>query len=831
MINDINEFTIDEVAIAALLHDTGKFMQRAFISESYLSETTKKMEDYICPPGKYGRRTHRHSLWTYEFFERKILRIPAGMDYNRIQRVASFHHNPEDDFFQKVIQKSDMLSSGFDRIPEDEEKSDAKFFEKPIVSIFSEISIFGEKEKKYHNLCPLGYNGEILPVSDKSMKLSPKDYKSLWDQFIEEIRLINTDNIRVFMGALLYLLKKYTWCIPSSTYKSMPDIPLYDHMLTTSSIASSLYRFHLERDETRDMSVLKNDRERKFLLISGDLSGIQKFIFDLKQEGSKGVSKILRGRSFYLGQMTSAAVHYLLDSLDIPLTSKIMDAGGRFTLLVPNTERTLKIIGECRNIIEKYCLETFSGELSLNIDNGVSLSQQDFKVSNYSNIVAKLTALEMEKKKKAPLINALRDSSFVMEKNYDLFEKGACNICGKEPILEVNDGKNLGNLCEYAQKLGKELPHSDYIIFEKVNRDIKSTDFWGKYRLKLCSDKPKKHENLVYAEKICDNSRLNNAGHSPNKMEIFPTAEISNYVPQYGEMEAYVEDDGTRHYEGDIKTFADIAKKSDGVDLLGILKSDLDNMGYIFRGGFPENTVSISRIVSLSRSVNFFFTTYLAGFLAEKYPDTYTLFAGGDDLCLIGPWNKMIDLARDIHKEFHEYTGKNDDITISSGLHFIKPNYPAGKAISHSEDVLEISKEKGKDCLTMFNYSVKWGEELNTYLALRDSIRNEINKGESPIKSSTLYRFIEYHREYRKMIFEHDHRGALWISHMKYDIARNIKEHRVIKKDPERRKEVDGFLFKMMETHSDKLKVIEKLPVALFPVILAGRKKSKSQEV
>ena len=30
---------------------------------------------------------------------------------------------------------------------------------------------------------------------------------------------------------------------------------------------------------------------------------------------------------------------------------------------------------------------------------------------------------------------------------------------------------------------------------------------------------------------------------------------------------------------------------------------------------------------------------------SEEFKDIYTVFAGGDDLFLIGPWNKIVDFA------------------------------------------------------------------------------------------------------------------------------------------------------------------------------------------
>lgn len=55
----------DAIILGALLHDIGKFMQRAEIP---LGQQSKNMESSICPVYK-GIYSRKHVLWTNEFFE------------------------------------------------------------------------------------------------------------------------------------------------------------------------------------------------------------------------------------------------------------------------------------------------------------------------------------------------------------------------------------------------------------------------------------------------------------------------------------------------------------------------------------------------------------------------------------------------------------------------------------------------------------------------------------------------------------------------------------------------------------------------------------------
>ena len=72
------------------------------------------------------------------------------------------------------------------------------------------------------------------------------------------------------------------------------------------------------------------------LLIGGDISGIQKFIYTI---ASKKAAKTLRGRSFYLQLLTEAVLRFVLGELELPYTNVIYAGGGHFFLLAPLISR------------------------------------------------------------------------------------------------------------------------------------------------------------------------------------------------------------------------------------------------------------------------------------------------------------------------------------------------------------------------------------------------------------------------------------------------------------------------------------------------------------
>ena len=119
-------------------------------------------------------------------------------------------------------------------------------------------------------------------------------------------------------------------------------------------------------------------------------------------------------------------------------------------------------------------------------------------------------------------------------------------------------------------------------------------------------------------------------------------------------------------------TFDDIAGASQGDKLLAYIKSDVDNLGEIIQTRF-----SVSRFTTFSRMLETFFAGYLNMELTTApYGQIYTVFSGGDDFFLVGPWNKTIDFAGNIRRDFTAFCADNPDLTFSSGVVMAKPHEP-----------------------------------------------------------------------------------------------------------------------------------------------------------
>lgn len=111
----------EHIYLAALLHDIGKFYQRAdnpySDKRNDLSEPVKNMADLICPLNNEGRFGYQHTVWTLQFLteiEAILKKIPdfsqnlfdRENNQDTIFQLASFHHKPSTEL-QALISLAD----------------------------------------------------------------------------------------------------------------------------------------------------------------------------------------------------------------------------------------------------------------------------------------------------------------------------------------------------------------------------------------------------------------------------------------------------------------------------------------------------------------------------------------------------------------------------------------------------------------------------------------------------------------------------------------------------------------------------------------------------
>lgn len=732
-------------ALASLLHDIGKPLQRARKSDrNTLSKDARGMEDLVKYP---------HSLWTADFFFRfrnKFMELEPVSRYGfeNFQKLASKHHQPDSaNTGEIIVHYADRASAGLDRVMDDDGTQKDSYIKKPLVSLFTRAMIEERiaPETLYYNLGKLEKDS-VFPQDQVS--LSSEQYRLLMDDFERDFSVISTKNPIVFLESVASLIIRYLWCVPSSTQEGYADIPLADHLLTTSAITAAMV---VNYDETG-----KGPQEQSFRLVSGDFSGIQNFIFSLSGQSDKSIAKLLRGRSFMVNLYNILAARFVTEEFALPFINAITTAGGKFQIILPDIEKHDEVLANVRSEIESWTYNQFFGELRFILDNGVKFLYSDFKLEKFQEVFKKAgDSLNIAKAK--PLSSVLDNpSNWVDNKRYsDLHKYKACRICGKEP--GNIQAENIGTNCNEAIVFGSKLHRSEYMVI------MTGDEVFNRYEVKLLPE--------ISGVDLSGVLTLYKLNVSTSNQQIFPELHYSNYLP--------------KHETGEPLTFEEIAeKRSKGLQALACLKADVDNMGLFFSEGFRDSngksTLSVSRVASVSRMVNWFFAGYLPDLLKndEKFQYIYTLFAGGDDLCLIGPWDIIIECALMVRKEFARYTGKTPCMTLSAGVELFKPATPVSHAVENAEELLELSKDpsKGKNKITLFKETMSWDEELPAQITFAkdwEKFINETSDDKSINRNAMLYRFLRYHDEYRQAP-ENSMEKLKHRFRFVYDISRNL---------------------------------------------------------
>ncbi|HLI45594.1 MAG TPA: hypothetical protein VKU94_00185, partial [Geobacterales bacterium] len=147
----------------------------------------------------------------------------------------------------------------------------------------------------------------------------------------------------------------------------------------------------------------------------------------------------------------------------------------------------------------------------------------------------------------------------------------------------------------------------------------------------------------------------------------------------------------------------------------------------------------------------------------------YIIYSGGDDLFIATTWDKALDTAIRINKEFREYTCQNPEIHISGGLYLCKSKFPIGRAaILAGNELDDVAKAEDKDsyknALAIFGYKVEWSN-LGEIKELGDKIIEAIKR--DTISRAFLYGLLEIHET-------HKTNKIAWYSSFLYHLIRNV---------------------------------------------------------
>jgi len=370
------------------------------------------------------------------------------------------------------------------------------------------------------------------------------------------------------------------------------------------------------------------EQDFKQLFVGGDLSGIQKFLYNIS---SKKAAVSLKGRSYYLQQyMTNVCkkIEDVVKDAGAQAVEVIYNSGGKFYLLTDNSEAIRIAIDRCAEIVQKELWRDHMGQL------GISISYVPFTENSDGTVNTE----GMENQKPGCLWKTV-NADFHRQKN---------------------------------QKF----------------KDLLIDDFNGFFEPLPVGGQPK----------VCAVTGIESPD-CVNLEDMYVLPSVKQQI-QLGE-----ELRNQQHF----KTFENYAQDTK----LAILRMDVDGLGKRFIQGF--NSIKDYRQFS-KRLVEFFEKRTQDIQRETAYCDYLNIiYAGGDDLFVVGRWDKVLDFAERIHKEV-ENAFKQDGITISGGMVIVNPKFPIAKAAEmagEAEDAAKQFRNGEKNAFHFLGKSISWHEEFD----------------------------------------------------------------------------------------------------------------------
>ncbi len=790
------------LCLAGLVHDIGKIGQRA-------SEHLKGLSDDVIAPGyktQYlpsfkSQFSHFHVLYTGEFLNKS--KISNDSNWKFAEGIALGHHKPSTPD-QHILARADRLASADARLASEEYESKfSQFRLTPMISPLSELKLPRDNgnisKGDFDQKIPLTYSLDELNLDEltiENYQCSINKYEELWKKAIEQSKSISMGkNPDAVLEKVQALVDFCGWTVPSAT-NAFPDISLADHSKATALIAAAigayydssngeeafdfdlLFGSHGKLQATRETGPIgkfeeENADKALFRMVIGDLAGIQAFISDIKTEGA---SKNLKARSFLVDCWADRIAALVLREFGMPEVCRIYSTGGKFLLILPNIEGSEEKLTKLASKINSDFVSITCGATSLHLRlASTPLSQYDLRSKGFGEKLHKLIENGLQKASQNPHLEIENLAEF---------------FSGQEPRDADITKSEETDFDKRLHKLGGNLAKMEKIyIYSSDPGDgsavkVPCANEWISLK-KPHNNKPHLTFGFNNIENGCDGLRWYAGANSPNwhdkpvrsawgnsKEEVKeliksdPINKDNFWLNLYAEVPDAdkLEKDDSKEPSGLITfdSLSDAAKIVTGFGRVGILRMDVDNLGWLMAKGLDEfakwdvineerdSVYSLGRIMSISSLLVKFFSGVLpkvlesfdvkdengkvlsdgVGKVVHASDLVFIVYSGGDDAFLVGPWFLMPELAMRIRECFRSWTGCNDDLGLSAGIKLVSGKYPisvgadeAGECESAAKNLTRGTKpekrtireqmQKGpvkKDRMDFLEFTAGWSE-------------------------------------------------------------------------------------------------------------------------
>ena len=438
------------------------------------------------------------------------------------------------------------------------------------------------------------------------------------------------------------------------------------------------------------------------IYLAGDFSGIQRFVLRVKTTG-KAQAKRLRARSFLLELLEHATLSILRTRFEMADEDVLVRGGGGFVVRLPATTDSAGFHRLATDLQDRMWNE-FRGQMQLSLGWAATPSH---------------ARAELERRKRMPGAGVLqRDGVWDLERLSHPPLGKPCRVCGDFPgthVLDDEDEEVLHcRICVEARRIGQTLTRHEWIRVGRGDLRVLGVAF-----------------------------------------ELLPSKEpgawqVGRWVPRDPKF-------------GSPLTFEDLSRRARGDSRLAVLKADVDDMGQRV-GEVAGTDPSYRRLQGFSRELHAFFDDRIREMLRDRWPLIYTLYAGGDDLLLVGPWDVTFDFASALAHEFR--TGpatSHGPLTLSAGIALTPYRVPIRHAVERAETLLSYAKARpGKNRCATLGGDWTWDRHPEV-VADGKMIADSVTAG---IPRSLLQRLLH--------LAEASRDGSLRTARWSYQVARNV---------------------------------------------------------
>ncbi len=514
------------------------------------------------------------------------------------------------------------------------------------------------------------------------------------------------------------VFRKHTWCVPGT--RGEPGVSLYEEFKLLAALVHA--------------SGCEEQPAGSFTLVTGDFPGIQRTIYTIT---SKGAAKGLRGRSFFLQLLGDGVVRRLLAELDLPWLNVVYVAGGNFVILAKSgVEQT---VTDCASEINMNLLDSFQGDIALCMA-CEAIGAEELHGEAFNQRWRSL--------KKALAQAKLRPFAEQAVGNWNgvFSPQGAgtdrhCVVCHYDPPDERNLHRYGDDWwceeCEGFDELASALA---------ANTTYLSIANWPE-------DRGEHWQNRLFA---ITGQWYDLHSTPPQDGRPFFKLNSTDFLRDEAWGFRFVATLTPLDRNGNIRDFDQLAKLAEGFARIGVLRMDVDNLGRIFREYIQQS--SLTRISAASFAMSLFFDGWLNEVCrsfetAVNRPDSlYVIYAGGDDLFVVGPWDMMPELAQRVHDDLRDYANSNPSITISAGIAVVDPKYPLYQAASLALDALDgkAKEHPGKNAICFLDEVVGWEDEWPQVIQQREKLISLVEGGMPKALVQTVRRVHAQWEEGRK---------------------------------------------------------------------------------